>query len=113
MGGLKSSSEMPQIDAAGSDPLEIGPYRLDPGSRVLSRGADAVPLSPKLFQLLLVLAESRGRVVTREEVTRRVWPAGLGSPGNLHQSVSALRKALGPAPGGGEWIENVKRRGYR
>src|SRR5262249_24440660 len=61
-----------------------------------------------LLQLLLALAESPGRVVSHDELTRRVWSDAPPAVGTLHQSVSALRKILG-----GDFVENVLKRGYR
>jgi DNA-binding winged helix-turn-helix (wHTH) protein/tetratricopeptide (TPR) repeat protein len=113
VGRLKSSSDSSQIRAETPSAIEIGPYRLDPVARALRRGDSVVPLGPKLFQLLLVLAENQGRVVSRAELVRRVWPEAEPSAGSLHQSVSALRKVLGTNADGSELIENVQRRGYR
>jgi DNA-binding winged helix-turn-helix (wHTH) protein/tetratricopeptide (TPR) repeat protein len=113
MTGLKSSSDSSQIRAETPSTIEIGPYRLDAVARTLRRGSSPVPLGPKLFQLLLVLAENRGRVVSRAELLRRIWPEAEPSPGSLHQSISALRKTLGTNADGSELIENVQRRGYR
>src|SRR5438045_6510335 len=93
--------------------VEFGPFRLDPEELLLSRGEEQVALTPKALQLLTVLVEARGAVVSKEELTRRLWPDVVTSPGNLHQCVSMARKALGPKPGGGEWVENVPRAGYR
>ena len=54
--------------------FEFGPYRLDSGERLLLRGDEVVPLTPKAFEMLLVLVESSGHVLTKEELMKRVWP---------------------------------------
>ena len=91
----------------------FGAFRLDPVEKVLFRGTDPAPLTPKAVETLLVLVERHGRVVTKEELLRLVWPDTFVEEANLSVNVSALRKALGDQPGGGPYIETVPRRGYR
>jgi DNA-binding winged helix-turn-helix (wHTH) protein len=93
--------------------FEFGPFRLDRDQLLLYRGADVVPLATKPLQLLAALAEADGAVVSKEELGRVLWPDVVTSPGNLHQCVATLRKALGPRPDGAEWVENVPKAGYR
>ena len=66
--------------------FEFGPHRLDAGERLLWRGDEVVPLTPKTFEMLLVLLESNGHVLTKEELMKRVESA---------DDIEALRKALG------------------
>jgi TolB-like protein/Flp pilus assembly protein TadD len=100
-------------DSQGISKLEFGPFRLDATKRVLWRDGRIVPLPPKTLDLLAVLLEQRGDVVTKEELMRRVWPDTFVEEANLSVNVSALRKALGQQPGGRPYIETVSRRGYR
>jgi eukaryotic-like serine/threonine-protein kinase len=53
---------------------EFGPYRLDVAERLLSRDGEVVPLQPKVFDLLLALAERHGRLVEKDELMKAVWP---------------------------------------
>jgi DNA-binding winged helix-turn-helix (wHTH) protein len=46
----------------------FGPFRLDPSRWVLERGGEAVPLTPRVFDTLLLLVENQGRMVTKEEI---------------------------------------------
>jgi DNA-binding winged helix-turn-helix (wHTH) protein len=92
---------------------EFGRFRLDATERVLRRDQDLVPLTPKVFDILLVLVERGGHVVEKDDLMKRVWPDTFVEEGNLTQSVSLLRKALGEAPGGPQFIETISRRGYR
>jgi DNA-binding winged helix-turn-helix (wHTH) protein/TolB-like protein len=92
---------------------EFGRFRLDTTERVLRRDQDLVPLTPKVFDILLVLVERGGHVVEKDDLMKRVWPDTYVEEGNLTQSVSLLRKALGEAPGGPQFIETISRRGYR
>ena len=92
---------------------EFGRFRLDASERVLLRDQDLVPLTPKVFDILLALVERWGHVVEKDDLMKRVWPDTFVEEGNLTQSVSLLRKALGEGPGGPQFIETISRRGYR
>jgi DNA-binding winged helix-turn-helix (wHTH) protein/Tol biopolymer transport system component len=90
------------------DFYEFGEFRVDPSSRVLYHNDDHIPLTPKVFDTLLVLLEAAGRVVTKEELLERVWPDTVVEEGSLTNTISALRKVLGS-----ESITTVPKRGYR
>ena len=92
---------------------EFGRFRLNVADRVLLREGELVPLTPKVFDILLVLVESSGQVVAKDDLMKRVWPNTFVEEGNLTQNISLLRKALGETPGGVQFIETVPRRGYR
>ncbi|MGH9961228.1 MAG: winged helix-turn-helix domain-containing protein, partial [Pyrinomonadaceae bacterium] len=92
---------------------EFGRFRLDARERVLLRDRDLVPLTPKVFEILLALVEQSGHVVEKDGLMKRVWPDTFVEEGNLTQNVSLLRKALGETPGGVQFIETISRRGYR
>jgi DNA-binding winged helix-turn-helix (wHTH) protein/TolB-like protein/predicted negative regulator of RcsB-dependent stress response len=92
---------------------DFGPYRVDASERLLLRGEDVVPLTPKAFEMLLVLLESSGHVLTKEELMKRVWPDTIVEEANLSHNVYKLRDALGEGRDGGKYIETLPRRGYR
>jgi DNA-binding winged helix-turn-helix (wHTH) protein/TolB-like protein len=92
---------------------EFGRFRLDAGERVLLRDRELVPLTPKVFDILLALVEQGGHIVEKDDLMKRVWPDSFVEEGNLTQNVSLLRKALGENHGGSQFIETVARRGYR
>ena len=92
---------------------EFGRFRLNVAERILLRDGEVVPLTPKVFDILLTLVENRGQVVSKEGLMKRVWPDTFVEEGNLTQNISLLRKALGESPGGVQFIETVPRRGYR
>lgn len=92
---------------------EFGRFRLDARERVLLRDRDLVPLTPKVFEILLALVEQSGHVVEKDDLMKRVWPDTFVEEGNLTQNVSLLRKALGETTGGLQFIETISRRGYR
>jgi TolB-like protein/DNA-binding winged helix-turn-helix (wHTH) protein/Tfp pilus assembly protein PilF len=92
---------------------EFGPYRLDPGARVLMRDGATVPLTPKALETLRVLVERAGQPVSKEELLTAVWPDTFVEESNLAQNISVLRRALGTAEGTGNYIETLAKRGYR
>src|SRR6185436_6625548 len=92
---------------------EFGRFRLKSDERVLLRGQEFVPLTPKAFDILLTLLENDGRIVNKDDLMRKVWPNTFVEEGNLTQNVSLLRKALGESATGPQFIETVPRRGYR
>jgi len=101
---------MGQLD---SHSYDFGRFRLKPAQRVLLREGEPVPLTPKVFDILITLVEKSGQVVEKDDLMKRVWPTTFVEEGNLTQNVSLLRKALGETPGGTQFIETVPRRGYR
>ncbi len=90
---------------------EFGPYRLDAAQRLLTRARESVTLAPKTFDLLLILVESCGRVLTKKELMNAFWPDTFVEEANLPFQISGLRKALGDD--GGQWIETLPKHGYR
>lgn len=91
----------------------FGRFRLKVAERVLLREGELVPLTPKVFDILVTLVEHGGQVVSKEDLMKRIWPNTFVEEGNLTQNISLLRKALGETPGGVQFIETVPRRGYR
>lgn len=91
----------------------FGPFRISAAERVLRRGCAIIPLSPKCFDTLLVLAQHGGNVVDKETLMTAVWPDSFVEEGNLAQNVFTLRKILGELPGGGQFIQTIPKRGYR
>ncbi|MCX7605627.1 MAG: winged helix-turn-helix domain-containing protein [Bryobacteraceae bacterium] len=91
----------------------FGPFEFDPEQRVLFRNGAPVPLQPKLADLLHALLESRGRVVDRQELMRRVWPDAIVEDTGLARNISLLRKALGDEGEESRYIETIPKRGYR
>ncbi len=83
----------------------FGPFRVDQSERLLLRGEDVVPLTPKAFEMLLVLLESSGRVLTKEELMKRVWPDSFVEEANLSHNIYKLREALGERRNGEKYIE--------
>ena len=92
----------------------FGAFRLDVTHRLLLRDTgQSVPLTPKATELLLILVESEGRLLTKAELMNKLWPESFVEEGNLTQTVSLLRKALGDNPQQHQYIVTVPGRGYR
>jgi DNA-binding winged helix-turn-helix (wHTH) protein/Tol biopolymer transport system component len=93
--------------------FEFGRFRLDRTERFLFQDGAAVPLSPRLFDTLLVLVENRGHLVEKNDLMQKVWNDVAVEENNLTQSISALRKILGDHLDGPKFIETIPKRGYR
>jgi DNA-binding winged helix-turn-helix (wHTH) protein/tetratricopeptide (TPR) repeat protein len=92
---------------------EFGPYRLDPGRKLLLRNGDLVALTSKALEILLVLVERSQHVVTKDELMREVWPNSFVEEANLTQHISMVRKALGETPQDHRYIVTFPGQGYR
>ena len=92
---------------------EFGPYRFEPEQRVLTRDGEAVSLTPKATEILMVLLKNPGQLVAKEELMREVWPNTFVEEANLTQNIFTLRRAMAEPGTGRKYIETVSRRGYR
>jgi eukaryotic-like serine/threonine-protein kinase len=92
---------------------EFGPFRIDAGREVLLRAGEPVPLTPKTFQILLVLVRHHKEVVSKDELMKAVWPDTFVEEANLSRNIFMLRKALGDSLEDRRYIITVPGRGYR
>jgi DNA-binding winged helix-turn-helix (wHTH) protein len=92
---------------------DFGPYRVDTVKRLLLKEGEPVALTPKAFDTLLVLVESSGQVLPKEEMMKQVWPDRFVEEGNLTVNISLLRKVLGETPNQHDYIVTVPGSGYR
>lgn len=95
--------------------VRFGLYTADLRAAELRKGRDHVPLQNLPFRILTVLLREPGRVVTREELRRELWPEDtfVDFERGISTAVSKLREALGDAASNPRFIETVGRRGYR
>ena len=93
--------------------LEFGPFRVDPEQRLLLRDEEPVPLSPKTFDLLLILVLRSGQVVLKDDLMKLLWPNTFVEESNLGQQVFQLRKVLGERAQDPSYIVTIPGRGYR
>jgi eukaryotic-like serine/threonine-protein kinase len=92
---------------------QFGPFSLDPAERVVSRDGTPLSLTPKVFDTLVYLVRNHGRLLTKDELLKEVWPDTCVEEVNLAVNVSTLRKMLGEGPQEGRYIVTVPGRGYR
>ena len=94
--------------------LSFDPFTLDVETRQLLRGsaAEAVHLSPKAFDLLCVLVDSRPRAIAKKELHERLWPSTYVSEATLSSLINELRAALGERGREARFIRTVHGFGY-
>ncbi len=91
----------------------FGCFCLRPSEKQLLREGQPVPLEPKVYDTLLLLLESHGRLVEKNEFLSRLWPASFVEEVSLAHAISQLRKALRHGPDAASYIETIPKRGYR
>ena len=92
---------------------EFANFRLLPRDKQLLRDGKPVRLSPKVFDTLVLLVESQGQLVEKDEFLKRLWPGTFVEEVTLAHGISQLRKALRNGTSDPEFIETVAKRGYR
>ncbi len=92
---------------------EFGDFVLDTVRHLLLKGGKPVALTPKTYDLLLVLVESGGRLLLKEELMKALWPDSFVEESNLTQQISTIRRALRESPGQDRYIVTVASKGYR
>ena len=99
----------------GHDTLRFASLELDRRSRELRDGDRRVRLQEQPFEILCLLLERVGDVVTRDELRQRLWPTGtfVDFEHSLNVAIKRLRAALGDDADRPTFIETVPRRGYR
>lgn len=75
--------------------LEFDDFRLDPSKRILFRGDQLVSLTPRAFELLSTLVNSRGRTLSKECLIKAVWKGVFVDESNFHVTLHTVRRALG------------------
>ncbi|HET7765680.1 MAG TPA: winged helix-turn-helix domain-containing protein [Burkholderiales bacterium] len=91
--------------------LRFDRYVLDLGRGCLRSGQNDIALRPKSFEVLRMLVENAGRLLSKDEIAAAIWPDVIVTDGSLAQCVKELRRALGDD--GERLIKTVSRRGYR
>jgi Tol biopolymer transport system component/DNA-binding winged helix-turn-helix (wHTH) protein len=89
--------------------FEFCGFRLTPSEHSFNKDGLPVTLAPKAFEILVLLVENPGELVTKQDVMSAVWPDSYVEESNIQVHISAIRKALGNA----ELIETIPRKGYR
>jgi DNA-binding winged helix-turn-helix (wHTH) protein len=93
--------------------FRFGEFQIDVLARALRREEEIVTLNRRAFDVLLYLVQNPGRVLTRDELLKNVWPETFVDENSLAQSISALRRALEEKPGDNSYIVTLPGRGYQ
>jgi TolB-like protein/DNA-binding winged helix-turn-helix (wHTH) protein/Flp pilus assembly protein TadD len=95
--------------------MRFGVFELDPRAGELRKNGAKVKLQEQPLQILALLLERPGEVVTREELHQALWPEGtfVDFEHGLNAGVNRLRDALGDTPENPRFVETIPRRGYR
>ena len=92
--------------------VHFGPYRVYPGQRLVMEADQPLRLGRRAMDILLILLEHAGNVVSKQQLIARVWPNSVVEDINLRVHMAALRKALGDGQAGQRYIVTVAQRGY-
>ena len=101
-----------RLSSDAPESVTFGPFQLFPRSRELRTAGGRVNLGGRALEMLIVLVERAGEVVSIDEIHARVWPGTVVAETNLRVTISALRKALGEGRGAQRFIVTVHGRGY-
>jgi DNA-binding winged helix-turn-helix (wHTH) protein/tetratricopeptide (TPR) repeat protein len=93
--------------------FKFGPFEVDVLARSVRRQDVALTLNRRAFDLLLYFVRNPGRLLSKEELLKSVWPDATVDENSLMQSISVLRKALDEKPGENRWIATLPGRGYQ
>src|SRR4051812_42711691 len=92
--------------------ISFGPFHLLPTQRVLLESGKPLHVGGRALDILIVLAERPGQIVSKDELMARVWPNTYVSEDNIKTNVAALRRVLGDGRPGRRYMLNVHGRGY-
>lgn len=93
--------------------FQFGEFQVDPLMRTLRRSEEVVTLNRRAFDVLIYLIQNPGRVLSRDELLKNVWPDTFVDENSLAQSISSLRRALEEKPGDNSYIVTLPGRGYQ
>jgi len=92
--------------------ISFGPFHLFPARRSLLKGTEVVRLGSRALDLLIMLAERPGELVTHRDLLAHAWPDVFVEEANLRVQVAAIRKALDDGRSGKRYISTLPARGY-
>ncbi|MBA3633782.1 MAG: transcriptional regulator [Acidobacteria bacterium] len=89
----------------------FGRFEINAGEGLLLLDGEIVPLTPKIFEMLLLLVKNNGRMLSKDEIMESVWADSFVEETNLTSNISRLRKIL--HKNGEQFIETYPKRSYR
>ena len=112
---LKSSqrSSLSSMSLKTEGIFQFGEFRVDALARTLRREAEVITLNCRAFDVLLYFVQNSGKVLTRDELLKNVWPDTFVDEHSLEQSISVLRRALDEKRGDNRYIVTLAGRGYQ
>lgn len=91
----------------------FGDYALDADRRELTRGREAIAVTPQVFDLLLYLVQNRERVVSKDDLLQAVWGKRIVSESTLTSHINAVRRAIGDSGEEQRLVRTLARKGFR
>lgn len=91
----------------------LGQWQVDVTSNTLSLGKLKRTIEPKTMDVLLLLCQQKGEVVSSDEIVAQCWPRSVVGDNPVHKAITNLRRALGDKASAPEYIETIRKRGYR
>ena len=92
--------------------IVFGSFRLSPMQRLLTKAGTPIHLGSRVFDMLVALLEGPGELVSKEELTAKVWQNTRVVPTNIAVHILALRRGLGDGLRGSRYVVNIPGRGY-
>ncbi len=93
--------------------LRVGAWRVQPALNQISDGPTVRHLEPQVMNLLVFLASTGGRVVSKQDIVDAIWEGRFIADATLTRSMADLRRAFGDTGRQGKYVETIAKRGYR
>jgi len=91
----------------------LGDWQVEPASNTLILGKTKRAIEPKAMDVLLLLCQQAGEVVSADDIVAQCWPDSPVGDNPIHKTITQLRKALGDKANAPSFIETIRKRGYR
>ena len=101
------------MDQSQTKIYEFDDFRVDAGSRLLTKTGEQISLTPKVFDTLLYLVENSGKIIEKEELMSAIWTDTIVEENNLSQNISILRRILGEKRGEHRFIATIPGHGFK
>ncbi|KXK00889.1 MAG: CadC family transcriptional regulator [Acidobacteria bacterium OLB17] len=92
---------------------KFGDFELDPEDETLANDGQVAAINRRAFQVLLLLVERSGEIVSKDDFFNSIWQNAFVEEGNLTVAIATLRRVLNDDPRQPKFIQNLPRRGYR
>ncbi|HSM19612.1 MAG TPA: transcriptional regulator, partial [Hyphomicrobiales bacterium] len=93
--------------------IRFDDFELDIGAAELRCKGEALPVEPQVFDLIRLLVENAGRVVSRDDIIEHVWGGRIVSDTAISTRINAARRALGDDGKTQRYVKTIQRRGFR